>query len=88
MATPMKEGTLKIFNYLKEHNGEDLTANDVAEALGITPRSVNGSFTSFQKKGWGIREPAEVELEDGTHKAVKILRLTPEGLAVDPSAAE
>ena len=84
----MKEKTRKIFDYLKDHDGEDMTAADVAEALGLEVRSVNGSFTSFQKKGWGVREEAEVELEDKTHKKVKFLRLTDEGRAVDPDAAE
>ena len=84
----MKEKTRKIFDYLKDHDGEDITAADVAEALDLEVRSVNGSFTSFQKKGWGIREEAEIELDDKTHKKVKFLRLTDEGRAVDLDAAE
>ncbi len=84
----MKETTRKIFDFLKENDGQDMTATDVAEALGLTPRSVNGSFTSFQKKGWGIREEAEIELDDKTHKKVKFLRLTDVGRAVDPDAAD
>ena len=84
----MKEKTRKIFDYLKDHDGEDITAADVAEALDLEVRSVNGSFTSFQKKGWGIREEAEIELDDKTHKKVKFLRLTDEGRAVDPDQPE
>ena len=30
------------------------------------------------------RVPAEIELEDGTHKAVKFIRLTDAGRAFDP----
>lgn len=82
----MKENTRKIFDYLKENDGQDMTAADVAEALGLNPKSVNGSFTSFQKQGWGIREEAEIELDDGTHKKVKFLRLTELGKTVDPDA--
>ena len=85
----MKENSKKIFNYLKEHDGENLTAADVAAALGIEKRSVDGSFTSaIQKKGLGVRVPGEIELDDGTHKAVKYLRLTDEGFAFDPDAEE
>lgn len=84
----MKENTRKVFDYLKENNGADLTAQEVAEALGLEKRSVDGSFTSFQKKGYGVREPAEVELADGTHQKVKYLRLTEAGMAFDPDAAE
>ena len=65
----MKENSKRILNYLKEVNGTNVTAADVAEALGIEKRSVDGSFTSaIQRKGLGVRTPAEIELEDGTHK--------------------
>lgn len=84
----MKENTRKVFDYLKDNYGKDMTAADVAEALGLEKRSVDGSFTSFQKKGLGIREPAEVENPDGTHAKVKYLRLTEAGLAFDPDAAQ
>ena len=83
----MKENSKRVLNYLKEVNGENVTAADVAEALGLEKRSVDGIFTSaIQRKGLGVRVPAEVEMEDGTHKAVKFLTLTDEGLAFDPDA--
>ena len=83
----MKENSKNVLNYLKEHNGESLTAEDVANALGLEKRQVDGIFTSaFQKKDMGVRVPAEVELEDGTHKTVKFLKLTDKGLACDPDA--
>lgn len=80
----MKEQTRKVFDYVKAHNGEDITSGDVADALGLEKRQVDGSFTSFQKKGWGIREPGERENADGTHTAVKFLRMTQDGLDYDP----
>ena len=83
----MKENSKKVLNYLKSINGADVTAQDVADALDIPKRSVDGIFTSaIQRKGYGVRVPAEIELEDGTHKAVKFLQLTPEGMAFDPDA--
>lgn len=85
----MKENTRKVLDYLKENNGKDLTAADVAEALGLEKRQVDGIFTSaFQRKGFGIREQAEVEVGDGSHQKVKFLRLTDEGLALNPDAQE
>ena len=85
----MKENSRKVFEYLKANNGADLTAADVAAELGLEKRSVDGIFTSaIQRKGLGVRTPAEVELEDGTHKAVKLLSLTPAGMAFDPDAEE
>jgi hypothetical protein len=85
----MKENSKKVLNYLKEINGENVTAADVAAALGLEKRSVDGIFTSaIQRKGYGVRVPAEIELEDGTHKQVKFLTLTPAGMSFDPDAVE
>lgn len=61
----------------------------MAEALGLDKRQVDGIFTSaIQRKGLGIRVPAEIELEDGTHKSVKFLQLNDAGMAYDPDAEE
>lgn len=80
----MKENTKKVFEFLRTVNGQNVTAADVAEALGLEKRSIDGIFTSaIQKKGYGIRVPAEVELEDGSHKAVKFLQLTEAGMTLD-----
>lgn len=86
----MKENSKKVLNYLKSINGGDpVTAADVAEALGLEKRQVDGIFTSaIQRKNLGVRTPAEIELEDGTHKAVKFLSLTPAGMDFDPDADE
>ena len=85
----MKENSKKVLNYLKEVAGENVTAADVAVALGLEKRQVDGIFTSaIQRKGYGFREPAEITLDDGSHKPVKYLRLTDAGLALDPDAEE
>ncbi len=85
----MKENSKKVLEYLKSVNGQDVTAADVAAALGLEKRSVDGIFTSaIQRKALGIRVPAEVELEDGTHKQVKFLQLTDAGMSFDPDAEE
>ncbi len=83
----MKENSKKVFNYLKSIQGQNVTAADVAETLGLEKRSVDGIFTSaIQRKGLGVRTPAEIELEDGSHKTVKFLSLTEAGMAFDPDA--
>lgn len=85
----MKENSKKVLNYLKEMKGTDVTAADVADSLGLEKRQVDGIFTSaIQRKGLGVRTPAEVELEDGTHKQVKFLSLTAAGMAFDPDAED
>ena len=83
----MKENSKRVLAYLKEVNGTNVTAADVAEALNLEKRSVDGIFTSaIQRKGLGVRVAAEVELPDGTHAPVKFLTLTDEGMAFDPDA--
>lgn len=85
----MKENTRKVFDYLKDNADKDLTAADIAEVLGLEKRQVDGIFTSaLQRKDLGVREPAEVELADGSHQKVKYLRLTDKGMAFDPDAQE
>lgn len=85
----VKPNTVKVLNYLKENNGSNVTAADVANALGLEKRQVDGIFTSaLQRKGYGLREEAEIEIEDGTHTKVKFLRLTAEGLSYDPTAED
>lgn len=85
----MKENSRKVLDYLKSVNGQNVTSADVAKALGFEKRSVDGIFTSaIQRKGLGIRTPAEIELEDGTHRSVKFLSLTAAGMAFDPDAED
>lgn len=85
----MSEKSRKVFEYLKTIGDANVTAADVAEALGVEKKSVDGIFTSaIQRKGLGVRTPAEIELEDGSHKQVKFLSLTPAGMEFDPDAEE
>ena len=83
----LKENSRKVFDYVKANDGKNMTAADIAEATGLEVRSVNGIVTSaFQKKGLMERTPAEIELEDGTHKAIKLISLTEAGKAFDPDS--
>lgn len=85
----LKENSKIVFNYVQSMEGQNITATDIANATGLEVKSVNGIVTSaFQKKGLMERIPAEVELEDGTHRAVKFIRLTDTGREFDPNAAE
>lgn len=85
----LKENSKLVFNFVKAHEGENITAADIAEGTGLEVRSVNGIVTSaFQRKGLMARVPAEVELADGSHKAVKFIVLTDEGRNFDPEAKE
>lgn len=94
----LKENSLMVFNYVKEHQDENIIADDIANATGLSSRQVNGIITmAFQRHKEEIdgekievplmeRIPAEIELEDGTHKQVKLIRLTDEGMQLDVEA--
>lgn len=83
----MKENTKLVYNYLKDNQDKDLTSADVAEALGLTKKQVDGSFTSALQRGeYGYREEAEISNTDGSHTKVKFLRLTEAGLNLDIDA--
>jgi len=89
MKKAVSEKSLIVLNYLKEHQGENMTAQDIADALDMPKKSVDGIVTSgLQRKGYAERIPAEIELEDGSHKEVKFIQATAEGLAYDDEAAK
>lgn len=83
----LKENSKKVLEFVKANDEKDITAADIAAGTGLEVRSVNGIVTSaFQRKGLMARIPAEIELEDGSHKSVKFIVLTDEGKAFDPEA--
>lgn len=92
----LKENSRIVFDFVKEHDGEAFTAQDIADATGISVKAVNGIVTSaFQRHKdkdknevpLMVRIPAEIEdPETGLHKAVKFIQLTDEGRAFDPDA--
>lgn len=85
----MSENSRKVFDYMVSIGDKNVTANDIAEALALSPRSVNGIITqAFQKKGFMERIPAEMENPDGTHRSIKLIKLTEAGRSLDPDAEE
>ena len=85
----LKENSRKVLDYVRSMRGQNITAADIAEGTELTTKQVNGIVTSaFQKKNLMERVPAEIELEDGTHKAVKFIRETELGMAFDPDAED
>ena len=85
----LKPNSKLVYDFVKANGANNITAADIAEGTGLPVRSVNGIVTSaFQRKGLMERIPAEIELEDGSHKAIKLIRLTAEGEAFDPEAEE
>lgn len=79
MAKILSDNAAKVLSFLQANASADLTANAIAEALGMEARSVNGTVTGLQKKGFVVREEVE-----GFDK--KVIRLTSDGAAMDPDA--
>ena len=85
----LSENSKLVYEFVKANESKDITAAKIAEGTGLGVRQVNGIVTSaFQKKGLMERTPAEVELEDGTHKSIKLVSLTAAGREFDPDAEE
>ncbi len=85
----MSEKTASVLEYLKGINGANVTSADIAEALGMEKKSVDGIVTSgLQRKGLAERVPAEIALEDGTHKQVKFIKLTADGMNFVPGVTD
>lgn len=84
----MKESTKKVIKYLQGlAKDQPVTAADVATALSMDKKSVDGVFTSaIQRKELGKRVEAEIENKDGTHSRVKFLVLNEAGRALDVDA--
>lgn len=46
----MKENSVRVYNYVAERENDNITAKDIAAALELTSRQVNGIITaSFQR---------------------------------------
>lgn len=93
----LKENSKLVYDYVKAHEDENITAQDIAEATGLNSRQVNGIITmAFQRHKdedknevpLMERVVAEVEEADGSHSKVKLIKLTPEGRAITVEDAE
>ena len=99
----MKDSTKNVIKFLQANADADMTAIDVVMGMGLAGddvnsdefkkevKRVNGVFTaSLQRKGYGYREVAQVEVanEDGNSKYanVKFLKLTDAGINLDVDA--
>ena len=94
----LKDNSKLVINFVKQHDGEDFTAQDIADATGLGVRQVNGIITSaFQR--YKDKDKNEIPLmqrvvaeivdpETGLHKPVKFIQLTDEGREFDPDAED
>ena len=78
----------EVFKFIQANQDSNITLDDIAAACGTTAKSVNGTVVALQRKSLVERIPAEIELEDGTHKQVKFIKTTAEGANFDIDAEE
>lgn len=69
----------KVLKALYMHDGELLTAEDIAKITELDKCYVQGILISIQKKNLCIYTYGKIKLENGSYQIVKFLSLTPEG---------
>lgn len=97
----LKENNRMVYDFVKEHEDENITAADIVEATGLTSRQVNGIITmSFQRHKEEIDgEKVEVPLmkrvpgepttdEKGKAVVPKYIHLTEEGRNIEIEDAD
>lgn len=84
----LKEKSLAVVNYLKA-NGR-VTVDELAEALGTTTKSVNGTITSLGCNGPHAKGLVDYEKvrPEGAEKDVKYVFLTDAGIAFEQGTEE
>ncbi len=81
MAKMFSENAQKVIGFLQANPNVQLVSSELASAIGLPPRVLNGTVTSLCSKGFVVREPAVVGDKD-----VKFILLTDAGKVVDISA--
>lgn len=97
----LKENSYIVYSYVKDHENENITADDIAEATGLSAKQVNGIVTmAFQRHKEEIdgekvevplmeRIPGEVRMDaNGKPKVPKFIHLTNEGRAIEVEEME
>ena len=80
----LTEKSNEVYTYVKE-NGGKVSVDELCEALGRAPRSINANVTDLcsEKKGLAMRVKEEVE---GAEKPITYVVLTEAGMNLDPDA--
>lgn len=79
----LTEKSNEVYTYVKE-NGGKVSVDELCDALGRAPRSINANITDLcsEKKGLAMRVKEEVE---GAEKPVTYVVLTEAGMNFVPS---
>lgn len=83
----LKPNAKLIFEYVRAHERESITAIDIANALGLSIKTVNGTITAaFTNKE--LMERVDSGEKNNAGKPIKWIKLTPAGRDFDPDASE
>lgn len=81
----ISENVTKVFEYVVAHKDEKLSTEDVANALGLGKRTVQGAFLTLSNKGVGHTK----NTKSGTKvETVKFIELTEDGKTFDGDLSE
>lgn len=89
----VSEKSLVVLDYLKSIGDQNVTAADIAEAVGMEKKSVDGIVTAglIRNKNYAERVPAQIEVTDDEgnvkYQDVKFIKLTEAGQNYDHEAA-
>ena len=89
----VSEKSLQVLDYLKSIGDANVTSQDIADALGMAKKTVDGVITAglIRNKNYAERIEAEMEVtgEDGSviHKPIKLIKLTEAGKSYNHSKA-
>jgi predicted transcriptional regulator len=81
-TSELSENAQAIIAHLIATDNAPATLDDVATAISVDKRKVNGAFNALVKKGLCARVPATIEAP----VTVKYLVLTDDGIAYDPTS--
>lgn len=82
----MKDSSKKVFNFLMDNQGADITLNSIATSLDMPVRSVNGCLVGMQKKGLVVREEVQALDDNGKTVTTKYIRTTEAAASFNPDA--
>ena len=61
----MTDNSRKVFDFLKEHHGAKMTAQELAKELDVTISAVTGSVNGLVMMGFAFGEEVSSEYADG-----------------------
>ena len=81
MAKMFSENAQKVLGFLQANPNVNLTSRELANALGMQPRVLNGTVTALCSKKLVRREPVVIGKEE-----TRFIVLTEAGKVIDPTA--